>query len=311
MAEGVAADAGISQILNVNKDLRVAWYNCAGGLIAKIDVIKFILSDIDIDVLFVSEAEIKPDTDLALFNVAGYEHIVAGTINLKFHARSSAFFKSFLGFKATVFDTEVIALTNDTIRLVGVYRQFKLWPGQTHLSELEKMLTALGSLHSNKLTLVGGDFNIYWSRKFDSSYHSSSLLTLLEEWADNYTMSQVVKNATRHRAVIAKTGTRIERSCIDLLFVSDTEKVNSELIPGISSDHDILVATINGGRSPDFPRSKVLLRDWRNYSCDKVLTLSCCRPIRFDPKLSVDEWSGLLDSTLLSITDEVAPFRVI
>ncbi len=42
-----------------NDCLHVAWYNCAGGLLAKIDNIKLILQIHDYDLLFVSETEIK------------------------------------------------------------------------------------------------------------------------------------------------------------------------------------------------------------------------------------------------------------
>ena len=157
---------------------------------------------------------------------------------------------------------------------------------------------------------MGGDFNIDWARKFDSSYPSSNLLALLEEWADNHSMSQLIRDPTRHRVVNTKNYTRHEQSCIDLLFVSDSDYIKSELVPGISSDHDVIVATVENGPARTV-RSKVCLRDWRNYTQQKILELALARPIIFSSDSSIDEWSSTIDNVLLGITDEVAPFRVI
>ena len=110
----------------------------------------------NLDVLFVSEVEIKPETHLPLYNIPGYKHGIAGTLNSRKHARSSAYFKSNLNLTPTLFDSEVICLSSSSIILVGGYRQFKLWPGQTHISELQKIIDILESLNSNKLDHLGG-----------------------------------------------------------------------------------------------------------------------------------------------------------
>ncbi len=78
---------------NRKYSLRVAWFNCAGGLLAKIDNVKLILSLHDYDVLFVSESEIKQNIDCSLFTISGYSFHVAGTLESRGHARSSVFVK--------------------------------------------------------------------------------------------------------------------------------------------------------------------------------------------------------------------------
>jgi hypothetical protein len=60
-------------------DLHVGWYNCAGGLLAKIDVIKLLIAIHDFDIFFISETEIKCDTDVTLFSISGYSLWSAGT----------------------------------------------------------------------------------------------------------------------------------------------------------------------------------------------------------------------------------------
>ena len=121
-------------------DLKVAWFNCAGGLNAKIDNIKLILSLHDFDILFISEAEIRQTTNTSLFHIDNYDFFASGAFSLKGHSRSAVFIRSSLKYKLRVYSSEIISVEiNDTL-IIGVYRQFKLWPGETNEGELLKIL---------------------------------------------------------------------------------------------------------------------------------------------------------------------------
>ncbi len=294
--------------------MSVAWYNCAGGLLAKIDVIKLILSINNYDVLFVSESEIKIDSDVSLFKVKGYELVIAGTLGPLRNARSSVFIKEDIlpALKVHTFDSEVICLTAKSLVIAGVYRQFKLLPGQTYQSELNKIFASLDSMNiDNNFVIIGGDFNLDWERRFQKSYQNSSLLSSLESWSDDHALSQMVTETTRHRDVNRASGSVSESSCLDLIFTNNVDRCTLQHSPGISSDHDIVGVSFETFITKTKSHRKFLLRDWRNFSSGLVGHSAQCNPVFLDIKGNIDSWSAEISNKLMKITDEVAPFRVI
>jgi hypothetical protein len=295
----------------------MAWYNCAGGLVAKIDNIKLILNLNSFDILFVSKAEIKIESDLSLFNIAGYSLHVAGTFAKVHHVRSVVYVREGLGLSVTTYsDLEIIRVSRLNLEIVGVYRQFKLWPGQTHRGEMDKILKGLYDIHSSsngKLIVIGGDFNLDWHKRNDPSYHSSPLVHLLEEWSDECSMSQLVKETTRHRTVKLKSGqNRTEESCIDLIFTNNSSRCMAGQSPGFTSDHDIISVSICDTRINKTKfRRKFKLRDWRNYDANLVNFIANDFPITLPPGGSIDEWAQSIENSLRNVTDSVAPLRVV
>ncbi len=129
-----------------NDHLKVAWYNCAGGLLAKIEDIKILVKLYDLDIFFVTESEIKTDSNVGLFKIPGYELNIADTLHSLGHARSEVFTRNDINCKVVVAPTEVIKVVINDMTIAGVYRQFKLWPGQTHCGELIKIIECLKSI---------------------------------------------------------------------------------------------------------------------------------------------------------------------
>ncbi len=96
----------------------------------------------------------------------------------------------------------------------------------------------------NKHSITGGDFNLDWDKRSDSSYHCSSLLMLLEAWSDEHALSQLISTTTRHREVKRTSGVSNEKSCIDLILTNNSEKYTCGQFPGISNDHDIIESCV-------------------------------------------------------------------
>ncbi len=138
-----------------------------------------------------------------------------------------------------------IFLICNYLSLVGIYRQFKLWPGQSHEGELNKIIAIIKGLSSSKTLVVGGDFNLDWHRKLERCFNFSKYVSLVEEWADEYNLSQIIHSTTRHRTVNRAGKLNEESSCLDLVFVSNLNLVCNGTIPGICSDHDVVFAAID------------------------------------------------------------------
>ncbi len=103
----------------------------------------------------------------------------------------------------------------------------------------------------------------------------------------------------------------IQESCLDLIFTSDENVITHRVIPGLPSDHDILSANIACTVETSVCKKKLCLCDWRNYSPDKVREFALLHPIAMSPHDSIDMVADKISDALLSITDIVAPFRVI
>jgi len=67
--------------------LNIYYWNCAAGLLKKIDYIKELITGNNVDIFFVAEAELKIDSDLSVLNMSGYDLIVSQTFISRKKAR--------------------------------------------------------------------------------------------------------------------------------------------------------------------------------------------------------------------------------
>ena len=135
---------------------------------------------------------------------------------------------------------------------------------------------------------------------------------MVESWADECSLSQMIKSSTRHRAVRLSDGScREEKSCIDLIFVNDPLRVNCSQIPSIDSDHDIIRCDISGNFKKQVSKRKLILRDWRNYTAESALAEALECNLNLEDGESIEQWSSIIELSLQHITNVVAPMRVI
>jgi len=207
------------------------FWNCAHGVKSKFDYIKYLISSWNVSILFIFEAEVKPD-DISVLQIEGYDLIVSNTISGDFKkARTVCFIKNDLPYK-------VLKVEGDAHRFIGLYRGFKLHMNESQNSYFFKMLGIITKLsQTNKQIFIGGDFNVDLFRK-------SNLLDHLENWAFNMGLNQLINNYTRDRVVNKDDGSiSHEQSAIDH-FYSNSDDVKLYLENSVS-DHKILLGTIN------------------------------------------------------------------
>jgi len=253
--------------------------------------------------LFLSEAEINSSKDYSCLNVNNYNLHFSKT--LKFgKARTAAYIHVQSGLKRVESleqdDLEIMVFENNSIILCGVYRPFKLINGHSSNSAFVGFIDCLKKITSGrKSTIIGGDFNIDWHKQ-------SVKKDVLEEWAEESGLLQLILPVTRRRQVSMIDGVRLQESCLDLVFAATPLKV--EVIPSIQSDHDLVQVHLKL-QKPPITTKKVIIADWRNYSAEKARYELSKINLRTD-----DCGLQLLDSltsSLIEVLNKVAPKKVV
>ncbi len=247
----------------------VLWWNCAGRIASKLNMIKEIINDLKPVVFFVSESNINSDKIYSHLNIENYKLFISDSRV----ARSACYLSSNADFKVVSRGdgTETFVIENDHHHIFGVYRPFKVQEGETINSQFDKLLRFLElKCNSNKNLTIAGDFNVDYAKQGDPAYRNSRMLEGLEIWAANHGLAQQISETTCHRTVMNGDGTfREEKSTIDHHY--SILDVKPYLIPS-SSDHMIIAVNLDEEQPCD-ANVKIKRRDWRRYDEEKIRKL--------------------------------------
>lgn len=293
-----------NRIEDIN-DLSVLFWNCSHGLASKISVLKSFLISNKPNVVFVCESEIKSIDNLNFYFISGYELHTAKTIE-RGNSRIAAYIMEGLNLKRNTavegIMQDVLVFENQSLRIAGLYRPFKLHAGETAAKNFEDFMTTLKkiSIVNNKQLICGGDFNVNWLK-------DSKLKEELLEWTLDSGIRQIVNEVTRYRTVETETGTRDESSLLDHIYVPNTKRgMTVTHYPTAWSDHELLLLK--------YPikmwlthkkKHKLRLRDWRKYQGD-LFVKKLAQKLNNQPKNN-EELTRDIKTTL----DELAPQRVV
>lgn len=285
--------------------MSVVFWNCANGLVPKLDFVEFYLNSIKPELMFVFESELKKDMDYSCLAIPRYDLHISKTLCWG-KARMVTYIKSDSKFKRCENledgESELMVYTNNKVIISGVYRPFKTVNNHTQGSAFDKLLTSLDNVtkHHTEL-IIGGDFNVNWES-------SSCKKDALEEWCERSGLEQLVSGSTRRREVKKVDGEKyLQSSCLDLVFASSP--VRTKIMPSASSDHDIVEVLFENHQSPKSMTKKVTTVDWRKYSPLKAAQLLSNLPFSIS-----DEPKALFDNimaNLYKVLNTVAPKRVI
>ncbi len=243
----------------------IAWWNCAGGISAKINFIKNFIIAHEPSAFFIFESNIKTDKVNTHLNIKNYTLHLSGSA----FARTACYIKIDSGFKIREDKShkcEIIVIENGVYRMLGVYRPFKVEEGNSLGAQFDDILHFLFQQAGLKEKLVvAGDFNVDYSRIGDRTYRHSKMLEKLEIWSSAMGLSQRVKEITRRRVIQTQEGLKVEESILDHLYTEDEEAF---LIDCESGDHLAIGMYIGGVKNPK--TKKHTRRDWRFYNQSKV-----------------------------------------
>jgi len=286
---------------------KLIFWNVAGGLGAKFDVVKSIIDNEQPCAFFIFESNIKINSCFKHLSVNNYD---LHTTSTNF-SRTACYVLRGCGFKVVNNGegNEAIIIENNKYRIIGAYRPFKTQPNETLVGNFDRLLRFLEKESStDKELVVSGDLNVDLLGNRDGRLKND-----LEIWALNNGLCQQVKSITRRRTVQLQDGNlRIEESALDHFYTSDRE-IKCHLMENPFSDHMILSCVLEVDNSATI---KLKRRDWRGYCVSSMEQYTNERNAEYRKlkrfvmeSASPDDILKALNEYLKRFTDTVAPFR--
>jgi len=210
--------------------LKVYYWNCSSGLVRKIDFVFDLARVNNVDIFFISEADIKSDQNIDTLRLEGYDTIVSRTLNSRLKSRLICFKKKVIQVVSVGSDfDEIISLSYNNTNFVGIYRPFKCYEGETERTNFDRLLRGLSELDLSKQTYIFGDFNIDLGR-VDSKFHSE-----IVQFADSKALNIINLGITRARRVLDV----LQESAIDFIITNSSKFKTSKEFCELS-DHCVV-----------------------------------------------------------------------
>jgi len=247
-------------------------WNCARGIFNKKHVIEKYITNHQPIVFFISESDVTDNHYLNTLNISGYIIEIAQTFETRKKGRVLAYVKKNSGLvRKTSLESpyeNLIVLENSSTIIVGLYSGFKVYEGETVISNFRRLIDHLEDIASTteKRIIIGGDFNACPKKNDEKS-------KLLNLWSASTGMVQMVKDSTRERLV----SDVLQISMIDLVYANDPEVISVQCLTTEESDHKIVCVKVKANKAVVINQKKVVV-DWRKYTNDRfnsVLSEKC------------------------------------
>jgi len=160
--------------------LKVQYWNCGSGILRKLDFIKEQVRENNLDLFFISEAEIKSNSNIECLNMPDYKVLVAPTLRSRNKTRIICIVRNqfdLVELPGSEFDDAIAVNAQGTI-VIGIYRGFKTFENESEKTNFERLLNTLKGVKKEKELFIIGDFNIDME-KTNSRYHNE-----LQDWCD-------------------------------------------------------------------------------------------------------------------------------
>ena len=250
--------------------VRICSWNCCLGISNKIEIVKLILRDSNIDILFVQEAEITPITPLTHLNIEGYVVELSPTYNQK-KSRSICYIRNNLKYKRLTEQEdqklELICLDLCGALICGYYRPFLLPNHDSPIDYVENSCEVLSNLNSNKMIIVG-DFNIDYNKTTQQNFSLSNLYDRYEDIFIEKTLVQMIKTPTWQR----QSKNILKESILDHVYCNNInlcENIINE--KQVCSDHNLVGVDFKIENQTYINIPIKVIRDWSKYSKENLI----------------------------------------
>jgi len=232
----------------------VSYWNCASGLLKKLDVIKNQIKSKKIDLFFVAESEISVDYDCNFLNIQGYETLFSETRTTRGRARLLCYAKinQFKRLPVNNHYNDVVVLQHGKKIFAGVYRGFKLFEAETERSNWARLFDELARIDYKNEVYIIGDLNVDIGRH-DSRFHSE-----LRDWTDTRGLNIINLGVTRRRKVL----NRIQESNLDVIL-TNSDRFHHCVNFNDLSDHAIITANVMSHTFCEKEASSFTIFDWK------------------------------------------------
>ena len=281
--------------------------NLCLGLKNKKESIKKIIIDNEIDICCLQETEIESNFPMDLLSFKGYNY-EGETNNHK--SRCGIYISNAKSYTRRE-DLEgnnshlVIIDINDHFktRIINIYRPFNPSMGLTQKTFFEMQIELI-TIATNPQTILIGDFNLDYNKKYDVQYSHKHYFNKLDELIDAKNLIQIVNFDTWSRNI----NNTLKSSLLDHIYLSNPTKASNlnSIIPPFG-DHVLITFAIN---SESKLNQEVFKRNWRNYSKHLLIEKLNSENLHIDTD-DVQTYWNCFESILIDIVDQIAPLEKI
>jgi len=244
------------------------YWNCGSGIVKKLSCIHDLLDNVKPLICFISECDILASKTLGIFSHEGYNLALSNTLTSVGKSRLLAWFdpnefERMQGFELPGNEVIVLKSLITNLIVVGCYRPFKLFPGETTLSNFNRLMENFELiLNSFTNVVIVGDLNVNMNDQAQNVFKSR-----LELLAERFMLFQLIEQNTRQRVV---AGT-LQQSLLDIVYTS-VHGLSVDLLYNHKSDHLQLHVSLpitvrpRGNKTFSFT-------DWSHYSAHAIRTL--------------------------------------
>ena len=288
----------------IKMSVKIAMINLCLGLKSKKDLVKVALLEHSIDILCMQETEIPADFSEELIQIPGFDlelEVNATKRRVGMYINSKLSFRRRFELEGNDSSVVIIDLFDERkTRIINIYRNFN----PVGMSARNKFIQQLKiiKLAFTKNTVLLGDFNLDYTKKFDQNYMNRVLFEDFEEHLSSLDLNQLVNFPTWSRII----NLAFKTSIIDHIYVKDPTCVSAPVgIRLCFSDHDLIMFTM---KTKCVQKTNELKRDWRFYS--KSLLCNKLANVEFNVSSNnVQECWNDFENILIVIVDEILPMR--
>ena len=188
-------------------------------------------------------------------------------------------------------------------RIINIYRSFNPPLGLTQKTFFEMQIELIKNA-TNPQTIIVGDLNLDYNKRFDVQYSHKHYFKILEELIDEKNLIQIVNFDTWSRNI-----NNIQKSSLlDHIYLSNPTKVNNlkSQIPPFG-DHVLITFNIHS-KIKNIP--EIYKRNWQKYSKPLLIEKLTSTNLNIDTD-DVQTYWNCFESLLVDIVDQVAPLEKI
>ena len=285
-------------------NIRIATLNLCLGLKHKKIEVERLIRENQIDVICLQETEIEVAFNKELLDINGFRLELE---NNSVKRRTGVFLKNDVQYKRRIElegkDSNLLIIDimgkKEPWRLINVYRSFNPQGNVNPRVKFKYQLNIIKKALTQKSLLVG-DFNLDYRKKYDVDYAHKNLFSDFDEELSSSNLVQMIDFETWSRLI----GNELKASILDHVYIRDPTLIKDiKSITPVFGDHRLIMIDIDEVK----PKPIVVYRrDWRHYS-KNVLS----------DELNMITWSTEIDdvqgfwnhfeSKLINVIDKIAP----
>lgn len=273
--------------------MKIASFNLCLGLWNKIDLARYWIRDMDLDILLLYETEITYEMDLDILKIDGYTLVLKPPSAVD-KIRTVAYVRNRLCTRTSVDEvTQSITIRVNGLAIIGFYRQF----GDGQKQQINALKEIVERINEEKIVILG-DFN------WNIEKSSSKLCELWQNFTLDIGLTQRIKEPTWKRIINGN----LKQSTLDHLYTNLGDELEWTLEDLCVGDHLAIVASINKNKiATKRCEELTVIRDWRKYSTNGVIDRLNATDLMPFQYMQPNMCSDYLDIMLTNVLDDLAP----